>query len=339
MQQPVYYSKRLPQVQKPEWKPSKTLLFISVAIFSVIIFNGYIPQRGRIKSPLGSFSKAVLSAITKQYPVTSRDQNSAQLALMVESQLFQSLGNYGIVIKNLSNGESYYSNEHKKFETGSLYKLWVMGAVYEQISKGSLKMDDIVAGSTGNLNTPDASNSGEVLNSPPLTVKDALYKMITVSDNNSAILLTQKAGVKNIVEFMQEYNFSESSFGNATSLPQTTADDMALFFLTLYRGQMVSKDASQAMLNLLKQQKINGKIPKYLPDNLSVAHKTGELDEFSHDAGIVYDTRSNYIIVVLTQSNSRSQADERIAAIAQGVYTYFTPANNAKTASKNSNMP
>ena len=42
------------------------------------------------------------------------------------------------------------------------------------------------------------------------------------------------------------------------------------------------------MLELLKAQTLNDKLPKYLPDQVIMAHKAGELDDVSHDAGIVY---------------------------------------------------
>ena len=42
------------------------------------------------------------------------------------------------------------------------------------------------------------------------------------------------------------------------------------------------------MLDILKKQRLNGKIPVLLPPGTAVAHKTGEDAGITHDVGIVY---------------------------------------------------
>ena len=42
------------------------------------------------------------------------------------------------------------------------------------------------------------------------------------------------------------------------------------------------------MLSILKDQRLNGKIPFLLPHSVKIAHKTGEDDGITHDVGIVY---------------------------------------------------
>ncbi len=78
------------------------------------------------------------------------------------------------------------------------------------------------------------------------------------------------------------------------------------------------------MLDLLKSQKLNNKLPKYLPQEIDVAHKTGEIDSLTHDAGIVYAPTSDYIIVILSDSNDPNSAEERIAEVSKNVYNYYS---------------
>jgi beta-lactamase class A len=54
-----------------------------------------------------------------------------------------------------------------------------------------------------------------------------------------------------------------------------------------------------------------------------MAHKTGELGQVSHDGGIVYTEKGDYIIVVLSESTLPKGAEERIANISKDVYAYF----------------
>ena len=144
--------------------------------------------------------------------------------------------------------------------------------------------------------------------------------------NNAALLLSEKIGLSNIQTLMDKYSFTDSSLGTVNGSPVTTPIDIAIFLKDLYTGKLINPEYSKNMLELLRRQKLNSKLPKYLPGEVTVAHKTGELDEFNHDAGIVFTLKGDYIIVVMTESDiySRAQVEDRIALISEGVYKYFT---------------
>ena len=62
-----------------------------------------------------------------------------------------------------------------------------------------------------------------------------------------------------------------------------------MFLRLLHGGKLVSPSASRQMLSILKNQRLNGKMPFFLHEKgIKVAHKTGEDDGTSHDAGIIY---------------------------------------------------
>ena len=77
------------------------------------------------------------------------------------------------------------------------------------------------------------------------------------------------------------------------------------------------------MIEILKRQTFNDRIPKYLPKEIDVAHKTGELFGSKHDAGIVFGKNGDYIIVVLSKTESEAEAAEKIANFSKEVYEYF----------------
>jgi beta-lactamase class A len=78
------------------------------------------------------------------------------------------------------------------------------------------------------------------------------------------------------------------------------------------------------MMDLLTEQHLNNKIPKNLPENIVVAHKTGELNSFTHDGGIVFSPKGKYVIVILSESQTRLETEQRIADLSESVYHYFT---------------
>lgn len=91
-------------------------------------------------------------------------------------------------------------------------------------------------------------------------------------------------------------------------------------------GNAISTEASQAMLDILHQQRFRSGIPAGLPDDARVAHKTGEISTVAHDAGIVYlNGRDAYVVVILTEwAPEANGRQETIARISRAVYEFMT---------------
>ena len=74
------------------------------------------------------------------------------------------------------------------------------------------------------------------------------------------------------------------------------------------------------MINLLTNQTVNDRIPKYLPANIKIAHKTGELETIRNDAGIVYGKKGDYIFVFLSDTKNPLDASETIATLSKQIF-------------------
>lgn len=236
-----------------------------------------------------------------------------------------SKGKYSIVIKNLKTNEEYSMDSHKENNTGSLYKLWIMATVFDQIQKGQLKKDDVLSQDVEILNKkfnidPEYAELKDGV--VTLTVDDALKQMITISHNYAALLLSEKIKISNVRLFLEKHNFKESKVGD--DAPLSSSYDVALFLEKLYKGEFANEKYTKEMLDLLKMQKLNNKLTKNLPQGTVVAHKTGEMDFLSHDAGIIYTKKGDYIIVIFSESDFPPGANERIAQISKSVYDYLT---------------
>lgn len=237
-----------------------------------------------------------------------------------------SKGTYGIAIKNLITHEEYFSNEHKIFDAGSLYKLWIMAVIYNKIQSGELREDQLLSQDIAVLNEKfniDPELAEQTEGKITQSVGEALNQMITISHNYSALLLTEKIKLSTVATFLKTSGFNESKVGTEGDVPTTTPFDLALFFEKLYKGELTPQEYRTKMLTLLKNQQLNDKLPKYLPQEASVAHKTGEIGWFTHDAGIVSFPKGDYILVVFSESDSPPGAEERIAEISKAVYSYF----------------
>jgi len=234
----------------------------------------------------------------------------------IRSSLGDEVDSYGVVVKNLVNGAVAEVNSHKPFETASLFKLWVMHEVYKQVELGLVDMDEELLVTPYYASFDAGTLPVEVCDT--LTVREALWAMITYSDNASGFLLRDRVGLGNIHRDLQALGLTESAFRheNVTS----TAADMALFLEMLALGAAVSREASREMLDLMLAQRVRDRLPALLPSGTEVANKTGNLPEVTHDVGIVYAPQPTYVIAVLSDRDGES---EPIAVLSRAIYDYF----------------
>jgi N-acetylated-alpha-linked acidic dipeptidase len=95
---------------------------------------------------------------------------------------------------------------------------------------------------------------------------------------------------------------------------RSTARDIGRLFAMMARGELVSKDASGLMIDILKKQQVNDRLPRYLGDGVTIAHKTGDGQPWvANDAGIVWVKGQPIVIVVLAGHHRGSTDDLRIA--------------------------
>lgn len=291
----------------------KGVILIAVLVFAYFFVKGVLDKAG---SPITLAGPSFKSASQKQPALSS----------VVQSSLAGSQGTYSVAVNNLKTGQRYYLDEHRIYEAASLYKLWVMAVVYQQIEAGNLDEDQILSEDIDKLNDkfnidPDLAEQTE--GTITLSVHDALNQMITISHNYAALLLTEKVRLSSLAKFLKDNGFNDSEVGTNGESPTTSAYDIAYFLEKLYSGRLASPKYTAEMIGLLKNQQLNDGIPKYLPDPAKVANKTGDLEQFKHDTAIVYTDKEDYILVILSESNFPSAAQERIAGLSKAVYDYF----------------
>lgn len=200
----------------------------------------------------------------------------------------------GVVVLDLASGERCAIRAGTIFRSASLYKLLVMAEAYEQIAAGAISPDDLLDLESRHYVDVPHTDPGETVT---VTVAGAIQAMIQWSDNPTAValheLLTDAAVVGHARRLGMERTVLEPYY-------ETTPADIALFFERLHDGTIVSARASAEMHALLRGQRIRRLLPEGLPAGVPIAHKTGSLPSWEHDAGIVEAGGGDYVIVVLT---------------------------------------
>ena len=299
-------------------------IFVFIPIFLILVLIGFFNRDSDSKTKIISpvTTSGGMKAITNVLPdiITGNKITTENIEEIVAKNLKGEKGTYSIVYKNLKNGDEYYKNETNEYESASLYKLFVMAKTYEELENGSISKNTILKDTVERLNArfDIASEEAEMTEGEfTMTIDTALDQMITISHNYAALLLTTKLKTSEIKDFIKANGFIHTNF---TAPPRTTPEDILLFYEKLYKKELVSQSASDEMLALLKKQELNDRIPKYLPKEVQVAHKTGELGGVKHDAGIVFTKEGDYILIFMTDTNAPQHAAEVQAKISGEIF-------------------
>lgn len=296
------------------------VLFLVIFLMSVAYYREKkISKNSLEQSILSPIAAPIKQGIAIIHYVTKVQRLESIIKPIIQNEK----GIYAIGIKNLKTGDEYYYNETQKFQTASIYKLWVMATVFQFIQDGKLQVDQTLSQNVTTLNQAfEIASSSATLQEGAITmtVNDAIEQMVEISSNYAAYLLTYAVKINPVNNFIHSLGLSNS---NMESDSYTTIADTVLFYEKLYKGEIVSPIASKKMLEILKKQQLNDRIPKYLPSEIDIAHKTGELDTVKHDAGIVYSPKGEYIIVLMSDTDDLTHAAEIEAQISKKVWEYF----------------
>ena len=277
--------------------------------------------------------------------VSSLAAQSAAPAATLESRVRELIAGSGaevaVAFRTIDGRHEVLIDPDKPFHAASTMKVPVMIELFRQAKAGSLSLDDsvpirnefhsIVDGSPYALSEGDDSDK-EVYAAAgrTLTLRQLCEAMITVSSNFAANLLIERLGVENIrktvsrlgADGMHVLRGVEDDKAFAKGLNNTTtARGLGVLLEKIAKGEAVSARADAEMAAILKRQHFNNAIPAGLPNDVVVAHKTGNITKIHHDGAIVYGSRP-YVLVVLVrglQDEGRSAA--LIASISREVWS------------------
>jgi beta-lactamase class A len=135
----------------------------------------------------------------------------------------------------------------------------------------------------------------------------------------------EKIGTQNVNDFIQALGIQgvtvrrgvedNAAFGAGLN-NSASARGLTQTMKLIAEGKVVSKQASEKMIQILLGQEFNESIPALLPKSVKVAHKTGWTGEFYHDTGIVFpEGRKPYVISIMTRGFAEEKPDEAHACM------------------------
>jgi D-alanyl-D-alanine carboxypeptidase (penicillin-binding protein 5/6) len=250
-------------------------------------------------------------------------------------------------------------NSERVMPTASLIKLPIMIEAYRQAKAGMVSLDDQLE-----MIKEDQVPGSGILTSHfsaglRLSLRDAIRLMIRYSDNTATNLVLDRIGIPTTGKTMAEWGFPETQihskvFKRDTSiaperserfgLGSTTAADMTELLVRLERGEVISNDASREMIEHLLTCDDTAKLPRELPKECRVAHKTGSVNRSRTAAGLISGPKAKFAICVLTDENEdtswsdENAADKLISRIARVVYDEVSSSQQLSANSEPTNV-
>lgn len=254
---------------------------------------------------------------------------------------------WGIYIKCVETGEEIAINADESMDTMSVIKIPLMVEVFRQIEAGKFALTDRVTlkesekrPGTGIIRSLDA---GAIM-----TIKDLITLMIIVSDNTATDMLFDKVGgTEPVNKLMQSYGLNSIKATGTTDVwfkaiaaePDrwkfhtegktpfglSSPRDTGKLLEKIYKGEAVSKQASEQMLQIMRGQVYSSRLPKYVT-GFRVPHKTGDfLPYIGNDVGILESSNRHVVISVFTARHNGIGAnmEDAIGRVAEQVANFF----------------
>jgi beta-lactamase class A len=289
-------------------------------VYNLVIGIGLLaPLMGDV---VRSSPESAVAAAPKQGMIQINPDDWQSMASAVRRQAHQFTGTSGYVIKDLRSGHVVSAGEDTVFPSASLIKLPILCAAFQAVHEGKLSLSTPYT-----LIRADRHGGSGVLKMAPLgtvyTNRELLELMIVNSDNTATAIMVRQLGIDYLQQAfvklgLQDTEIHEDGF---RLTPHRVADDnmtsprdMALLLEKIYQRQLVSADASDQMLDILKHQHLRDRLPRFLPIGWQIAHKTGLLRKACHDVGIVFTPQGDYMICVLTAHDQTYKMAKRFIA-------------------------
>lgn len=214
--------------------------------------------------------------------IRSYTKTSTGISAMLKHYDEDHAGVFGVSFVELGGrGLSAQHDSTKSFVTASTYKLFVAYDTLRKVEKDDWEWSDEVVGGR-NLST-------------------CFDDMIVKSDNACAEALYKKIGYKKVINDVRALGLTNTFLGSDGQ--ETSAGDLALFLRKLYDGSIGLKSSSRdRLIDAMKRNMYRGGIPAGTSG--AVANKVGFLNGLFHDASIVYSSKGNYVLVIMSDGSS-----------------------------------
>ena len=222
----------------------------------------------------------------------------------------------------LSDGAIISYDVNRLYRCASSYKALTSLYVYKQAAAGAYNLNTGLTYTSADY----YSGSGIIKSSAfgtVYTLKQVADYSIRYSDNAAFVMLQRYINRGSLVDFATKLGCPNAA-GFEYTWPNVSALDAAVWWAEIYDfagKSSYGQDLYNVFLNAT-----NPSIKKALNGEYAVAHKSGSMSYYFHDAGIVH-SEDPYLLVVLTHNpyNASSNNQTYFASVVQQIHKLINP--------------
>ncbi len=203
----------------------------------------------------------------------------------------------------------------QRFDPASTIKLFILRELYRQRDAGLLRFDETLAMGRHDV----VPGSGVLKDLTParvsLTLRDLATLMVTVSDNVATNLLIGRLGARAVNQGARDAGFQNTFlrgklFKGRSRRSHTTPQDLGRLMTQIARRHVVSREASNEMLDILRREQsdfIVGRLLPYSKEELEqdrqpwkIASKSGSIKGHRHDVALVEGHGHRYVLALMS---------------------------------------
>jgi beta-lactamase class A len=261
-------------------------------------------------------------------------------------------GDIGIYIKNLNNNKIVAINADTVFPTASIVKVPILIGIMDKINKEELQYHQQLR-YRDSLLYAGVDILGSFKDTEKIELSKVMMLMLTMSDNTASLWLQTLAGTgTRINQILDSLGFQNTRVNSRTpgreanrtqyGWGQTTPREIGTIFEKIYKGEIISKAASDKMLRLLNRSYFDIAAVSQIPPYATIFTKYGAVDQTRNEVLLVKGSKSNYVFCIMTKNNkdeswqNNNEAWELTRKISSLLWHYFEPKDKWKPASDSS---
>ncbi len=234
-------------------------------------------------------------------------------------------GSVSLYAKNLDTGATFGIREAEPTRTASTIKFPIMIAVFDGVARGKAKWTEPLTLTAAEKVSGSGILGNEISDGVQLPLRDVMHLMIVVSDNTATNMILERFTADAVNAYLDKIGIrttralrkvrgdgkqlkTAAGWSAAGKLPEnekyglgvSSPREMVTLLDRLERGELVSAEASAEMVAVLKRCQGDTGIRRRFP-GVPIANKTGALDTFRADVGIVYSKNGRIAMAIAVE--------------------------------------
>ena len=233
-------------------------------------------------------------------------------------------GRIGLFVEYLETREVYENNSRALFPTASVCKIPVMVELFRQVTSGQISLNDRYHIDNCRLMITVSDNMATDVLIEVLGLESINSTMELIGLPNTRVNMTMgrwhyaMAGLQNmpitpkndirLLELLRDrcLDYNAISFKDSLENNVTTPREIATLLKRIFNQELISSDASKQMITFLRGCEDRRMLPRYVPPEISVAHKIGSSSRIKADVGLVLDPAQTALVSAFALSDKHT---------------------------------